>query len=70
MKKIFNAALAAVLLVGALSFTACQEEFEDVNTSNAQEESFQATSSTAQLIEKTAFRDGSFDNIVDGARRP
>ena len=67
MKKIFNAALAAVLLVGALSFTACQEEFEDVNTSNAQEESFQATSSTAQLIEKTAFRDGSFDNIVDGA---
>lgn len=67
MKKIFNAAIYAVLLAGALTFTACQEEFEEVNTSDAQEESFQATSSTAQLMEKTAFRDGSFDNIVDGA---
>jgi hypothetical protein len=67
MKKILNAAIYAVLLVGALSFTACQEEFEEVNTSDAQEESFQATSSTAQLMEKTAFKDGSFDNIVDGS---
>jgi hypothetical protein len=67
MKKIFNAAIYAVLLVGALSFTACQEEFEEVNTSNAQDESFQATSSTAELMERTAFRDGSFDNIVDGS---
>jgi hypothetical protein len=67
MKKIFNAAFYAVLLVGALSFTACQEEFEEVNTSDAQEESFQATSATAQLMEKTAFKDGSFDNIVDGS---
>jgi hypothetical protein len=67
MKKILNAAVAAVLLVGALSFTSCQDEFEEVNTSGAQEESFQATSSTAQLMEKTAFRDGSFDNIVDGS---
>ncbi|UCE68976.1 MAG: hypothetical protein JSW57_11145 [Flavobacteriaceae bacterium] len=67
MKKIFNTAIYAVLLAGALAFTACQEEFEEVNTSNAQEESFQATSSTAQLMEKTAYRDGSFDNIVDGS---
>ena len=67
MKKIFNAAIYAVLLAGALAFTACQEEFEEINTSDAQEESFQATSSTAQLMEKTAFRDGSFDNIVDGS---
>ena len=67
MKKMLNTAVAAVLLVGALSFTSCQEEFEEVNTSNAQEESFQATSSTAQLMEKTAFKDGSFDNIVDGS---
>ena len=67
MKKILNAAIYAVLLVGALTFTACQEEFEEVNTSDAQEESFQATSSTAKLMEKTAFRDGSFDNIVDGS---
>ncbi len=67
MKKVLNAAIYAVLLAGALTFTACQDEFEEVNTSDAQEESFQATSSTAQLMEKTAFRDGSFDNIVDGA---
>ncbi len=67
MKKIVNAAAFAVLLMGALTFTACQEEFEEVNTSNAQEASFQATSSTAKLMEKTAFKDGSFDNIVDGA---
>ncbi|MEJ2163502.1 MAG: hypothetical protein P8X60_09395 [Robiginitalea sp.] len=67
MKKILNAALYAVLLMGALAFTSCQEEFEEINTSDAEQESFNATSATAQLMEKTAFQDGSFDNIVDGS---
>lgn len=67
MKKILNTVLYAALLMGAFSFTACQEEFEEINTSDTQGESFQATSSTAMLMEKTAFKDGSFDNIVDGS---
>ncbi len=67
MKKLFNTALYAVLLAGALAFTSCQEEFEEINTSDAEQESFNATSTTAQLMEKTAYQDGSFDNIVDGS---
>lgn len=60
-------AAKAVLLIGALTFSSCQEEFEEVITSNTEEASFQATSGTANLMQRTAFRDGSFDNIVDGA---
>lgn len=67
MKKILNAAIYAVLLAGAVVITSCQEEFEDVNTSDEGQESFVATSSTADLMQRTAYRDGSFDNIVDGS---
>ncbi|WP_445381480.1 hypothetical protein [Robiginitalea sp. IMCC43444] len=67
MKKFLKQVSWSLLLIGALSFTACQEEFEEVNTSDAQGESFMASSNTAVLIEKTAQRDGSFDNIVDGS---
>jgi hypothetical protein len=67
MKKIFNTALYAVLFIGTLAFTACQEEFEDVNTSDTEQNSFSATSTTADLMDKTSLRDGSFDNIVDGS---
>jgi hypothetical protein len=67
MKKFLKQVSWSLLLIGALSFTACQEEFEEVNTSDAQGESFMASSNTAVLIEKTAQRDGSYDNIVDGS---
>lgn len=67
MKKFLKQLSWSLLLVGALSFTACQEEYEEINTSDAQGESFLASSNTASLIEKTAERDGSYDNIVDGS---
>lgn len=52
--------ILAVLLMGA-----CQEEFEVVDT--GEEEPLSADSTTANLMINTASKDGSFDNIVDGA---
>lgn len=49
----------------ALSFTSCQDEFEEINTGEDQA-AITASSSTAVLIQNTATKDGSFDNIVDG----
>lgn len=66
MKKLINNLLYAGLVVMALNFTSCQEEFEEVAGGNDQE-TITANSSTAELIEKTSSNDGSFDNIVDGA---
>lgn len=66
MKKLINSLLYAGLIVMALNFTSCQEEFEEVAGGNDQE-TITANSSTAELIEKTSSNDGSFDNIVDGA---
>ncbi|WP_088341579.1 hypothetical protein [Robiginitalea sediminis] len=67
MKKFLNLATYTLLLFGALTFTSCQEEFEEVNTSSTEGASFKADSETALLIEKTSSLDGSFDNIVDGS---
>lgn len=67
MKKYLNLAAYAFMLLAALSFTSCQEEFEEVNTSTSEGESFKASSGTAKLLENTASMDGSFDNIVDGS---
>ncbi len=67
MKKFINLSFSSLLLAGALFLGSCQEEFEDINTSDAQGESIQATSATAKKMENTASKDGSFDNIVDGA---
>lgn len=65
MKKLINNLMYATLFAVALTFTSCQEEFEEVNGNN--QETLEAGSSTALLIEKTSSNDGSFDNIVDGA---
>lgn len=65
MKKFFNYAFYSSLLVLALTFTSCQEEFEPLPEDEAQEEAINASSSTAKLIEDTCSNDGSFDNIVD-----
>lgn len=54
------------LLLAALSFTSCQEEFEELPGEDNQE-AILASSSTAQLIKRTSSKDGSYDNIVDGA---
>ena len=66
MKKFLSYAMYASLLVIALSFTSCQEEFEELPDGNEQE-TIVASSSTAKLIEHTVSNDGSFDNIVDKA---
>ena len=65
MKKFLNYVMYAGLLMVAFNFTACQDEFEEIQSN--EQESIVASSSTAKLIQKTASKDGSFDNIVDGA---
>lgn len=65
MKKIFNYAMYVSLLTIALSFTACQDEFEEINTGE-EPTAITANSSTADLIQRTSSNDGSCDNIVDG----
>ena len=67
MKKFLNLATYTLMLAGALWLGSCQEEFEEVNTSNTTGASFKAASETAVLIENTSSLDGSFDNIVDGS---
>ncbi|WP_430967265.1 hypothetical protein [Spongiimicrobium sp. 2-473A-2-J] len=66
MKKFLNYALYSGLLIMALTFSSCQEEFEELPDGNEQE-TIVASSSTAKLIERTSSNDGSFDNIVDGS---
>ena len=65
MKNIFNYAVYVGLLAIALSFTACQNEFEEINTGE-EPQAITANSSTANLIQRTSTNDGSYDNIVDG----
>lgn len=53
------------LLTVALSFTACQDEIEEIN--NGEEPTaIAANSTTVDLIQRTSSNDGSCDNIVDG----
>ncbi|WP_343485570.1 hypothetical protein [Allomuricauda sp. d1] len=65
MKKLINNLLFLSLFIVALSFTSCQEEFEEIGGDD--QETLVAGSTTAKLIENTSTNDGSFDNIVDGA---
>ena len=65
MKKFFNYAFYASLLIIGLTFTSCQDEFEKLPEDEAQQEAIAANSTTAKLIENTSSNDGSFDNIVD-----
>ena len=66
MKKFFSYSALTLLFIAALTFTSCQEEFEELPQADEQQ-TIMASSSTAKLIERTAANDGSFDNIVDGA---
>jgi hypothetical protein len=66
MKKFMSYLMFTGLLLVALSFTSCQEEFEELPGEDNQE-AIMASSSTAQLIKRTSSKDGSYDNIVDGA---
>lgn len=66
MKKFLKFSAFTFLLGMALTFTSCQEEFEELPQPDEQQ-TIMASSSTAKLIEKTSANDGSYDNIVDGA---
>ncbi|NNC35142.1 MAG: hypothetical protein HKO09_09710 [Croceitalea sp.] len=66
MKKFISNLMYLGLVTMALTFTSCQEEFEEINGGDEQE-TITANSTTAQLISNTSSNDGSFDNIVDGA---
>ncbi|WP_411031178.1 hypothetical protein [Spongiimicrobium sp. 3-5] len=66
MKKFFNTTCYVSLLAMVLTFSACQEEFEELPTGDEQE-TIMASSSTAKLIERTSSKDGSYDNIIDEA---
>ncbi|MFD2589017.1 hypothetical protein ACFSQJ_18980 [Croceitalea marina] len=66
MKKIIKNLMYLGLFSMALIFNSCQEEFEEVNGGSDQE-TITASSTTASLIKNTSTKDGSFDNIVDGA---
>tara|TARA_R110002049_G_scaffold33535_12_gene110427 strand:+ start:2527 stop:4293 length:1767 start_codon:yes stop_codon:yes gene_type:complete len=66
MKNFVIKFMFAILLMTAFSLSSCQEEFEEL-PNNTNEEAIAASSSTAKLIERTSSKDGSFDNIVDGA---
>ena len=66
MKKFFKYSVFSTLLILALTITSCQDEFEPLPTTD-EEQTIMASSSTAKLVENTVSRDGSFDNIVDGA---
>ncbi|KAA2218404.1 hypothetical protein [Maribacter flavus] len=64
MKKFLSFAYLSILMV-ALSFTSCQDEFEEINTGE-EPAAITASSAAGILIQNTTARDGSFDNIVDG----
>ncbi|MEQ5789922.1 hypothetical protein J4E06_02590 [Muricauda sp. NFXS6] len=66
MKKLINNLMRTLLVVLVLGFTACQEEFERIGD-DPENQTISASSSTADLIQKTSSNDGSYDNIVDGA---
>lgn len=66
MKNVFKNFAFIGLLLSALFITSCQEEFEELP--NPEEQStLTASSSTSKLITDTCSKDGSYDNIVDGA---
>ena len=66
MKQFLNYAVYISLFIVALNFTSCQDEFEEIN--NGEElQAIMASSVAATLVKNTATKDGSFDNIVDGA---
>lgn len=66
MKKFFKYSVYSLLLMLALSISSCQSEYEELPQPDEQQ-TILASSSTAELIVNTTAKDGSYDNIVDGA---
>ncbi len=66
MKTYFKNFLHVFILALIFSFVGCQDEFEELPQGD-ENQTIVANSTTALLMEKTASKDGSYDNIVDGA---
>ena len=66
MKNYFKNFLHAFAFILFFTLTGCQDEFEELPQAD-ENQTIVANSTTALLMEKTVSRDGSYDNIVDGA---
>ena len=66
MKNYFKSAMFASLLAVALSFTACQKEYDPIVEVD-QGETMTVNSAAASLMAQVVSHDGSYDNIVDRA---
>ncbi len=64
MKFNFKSAMFASLLAVALSFTACQNDYDDIVSIN-EETTMTTNSEAAILMSQVVSNDGSFDDIVD-----
>lgn len=58
--------LLGILILAALSLFSCRKEDMQI-IEPTPEETFDSTSQVADLLERTATNDGSYDNIIDGA---
>ena len=65
MKKFFNYVMYVSLLTIALSFTGCQDEFEEINSN--EQETIKTNSATANLVKSASAKDGSLDDVVDNS---
>jgi len=66
MKKFKNFAFYIGLFLAMITFNACQDEFEEINT-NADQETITANSATANLVRSASAKDGAIDNVVDNS---
>jgi len=58
--------LLLLFIISLLIFSGCQKEAEEI-IDPPSDEVFTPESTVANLIQRTALRDGSFDNIIDGS---
>ncbi|MBQ4914149.1 hypothetical protein J8L85_06860 [Maribacter sp. MMG018] len=65
MKNLFSYTIYFSLLMVVLSFTSCQDEFEEISTD--EQETITANSATASLVKSASAKDGSFDDVVDNS---
>lgn len=65
MKNLFSYTIYFSFLMVVLSFTSCQDEFEEISTS--EQETITANSATASLMKSASAKDGSLDDVVDNS---
>lgn len=65
MKNLFSYTIYFSFLMVVLSFTSCQDEFEEISTD--EQETITANSATASLVKSASAKDGSYDDVVDNS---